>query len=476
MSDYGLIVGGKKVSTKETYGVVNPATEAIVGQCPIASPDDLDAAVDAAAKAFETWSQVPDAERAAACEKIAEAIGEHSEELARLLTQEQGKPLSAGSRFEIGGAGAWAGYTASLSLADKVLQDDDKARIVQTRKPLGVVASITPWNFPVMIAIWHLVPAIRAGNTVVVKPSPSTPLSTLRLVEIINEVLPAGVVNCVTGTDELGQWMTEHPGVHKVIFTGSIPTGKKVLQSSADSLKRVTLELGGNDAGIVLDDADPAAIAPGIFQGAFMNNGQVCAALKRLYVPESLYDDVCKELVALAASDSSGETMGDGMDESVTQGPLANRMQYDKVCSLLDDAVENGGRVLCGGEKPDGPGYFLPYTLVADVSDGMRIVDEEQFGPLLPIIKYTDLDDAVRRANGLDAGLGGSVWSADAERASNVAARLECGTAWVNQHGPISPNVPFGGVKCSGIGVEFAEEGLHEYTTIQVVNVAKSAA
>ncbi len=471
MSDFGLIINGKKLATAESFGVINPATEEIVAQCPVASKEQLDAAVSAAANAYKTWSKVSDEERAAACGKIAAAISDHADELARLLTQEQGKPLD-GSRFELGGAGAWAGYTGSLSLPDKVIQDDENARIIQTRKPLGVVGSITPWNFPLMIAIWHVVPAIRTGNTVVLKPSPFTPLSTLRMVEIVNEVLPPGVLNCVTGTNELGQWMTEHEGIAKIIFTGSVQTGKKVMGSSANSLKRVTLELGGNDAGIVLDDADPASIAPGIIQGAFMNNGQVCAALKRLYVPASIYDKMCDELVKAAPTGK----MGNGLDEDTAQGPLANKMQYEKVVGLLEDAKARGGRVLCGGEVPDGPGYFVPFTIIADVSGGMRIVDEEQFGPLLPVIKYTDLDDAIAQANGLEVGLGGSVWSSDTGKASAVAARLESGTAWVNQHGPIAPNVPFGGVKCSGIGVEFGEEGLAEYTTIQVVNVAKSAA
>lgn len=468
MAEFGLIIDGKKIATAETFGVINPATEEIVGECPIASKAQLDQAVAAAAAAFKTWSRTPDAERAAVCGKIAEAIGEHADELATLLTKEQGKPL-AGAKFEIGGSSAWAGFTGSLSLPDKVIQDDEKAKIVQTRKPLGVVGSITPWNFPVMIGIWHIVPAIRTGNTVVIKPSPYTPLSTLRMVEIVNEVLPPGVLNCVAGKDELGQWMTEHPGIQKIIFTGSIPTGKKVMSSSASNLKRVTLELGGNDAGVVLDDADPATIAPGIVKGAFMNNGQVCAALKRLYVPASLYDELCEKLVEAAQQGK----MGNGLDEGVTQGPLANKMQFDKVLALLEDAKAHGGRVLCGGEKSSGPGYFLAHTIVADVADGMRIVDEEQFGPLLPVIKYTDLDDAIARANGLETGLGGSVWSANADRASAVAARLECGTAWINQHGGIAPNVPFGGVKCSGIGVEFGEEGLQEYTTIQILNVPR---
>ena len=473
MPDYGLIINGTKVMTEDAFPVINPATEEPVAQCPFATRDQLDDAVRAAAVAFTTWSQVPDEERAAACEKMSAAITQHAEELAQILTQEQGKPLNgAGSRFELGGAAAWAGYAASLSLPDKIIQDDDQALIVQTRKPIGVVGSITPWNWPLMIAIWHVVPAIRAGNTVVIKPSPYTPLSTLRMMEILNGVLPPGVLNCVTGEDELGAWMTEHEGIQKIIFTGSVNTGKKVMGSSAQSLKRLTLELGGNDAGIVLDDVDPAAVAPGIIQGAFMNNGQTCAALKRLYVHESVHDALCEQLVAALAD----TPMGNGLDENVLQGPIQNKMQFDKVVDLLEDARANGGRVLCGGEVPDQPGYFMPFTLVADVNDGMRIVDEEQFGPLLPIIKYSDLDDAIAKANGLEVGLGGSVWSSDAKRGADVAARLECGTAWVNSHGGIAPNVPFGGVKCSGIGVEFGEEGLQEYTTIQIVNVARAAA
>jgi len=472
MADYGLIINGEKVPTEDSFPVINPATEAVIGQCPFATRDQLDRAVRAATEAFTDWSRVPDAERAAVCGRIAETLTEHAEELAQLLTLEQGKPLNGlGSRFELGGAAAWAGHTGTLSLPDVVIQDDAAARVVQTRKPIGVVGSITPWNWPLLIAIWHIVPAIRTGNTVVIKPSPYTPLSTLRMVEIINGVLPPGVLNCVTGEDELGQWMTEHPAIQKIIFTGSINTGKKVMGSSAKSLKRLTLELGGNDAGIVLDDVDPAAVAPGIIGGAFINNGQTCAALKRLYVHDSIYDEMCARLVEAA----SNVKMGNGLDEDTMQGPIQNKMQYGKVVGLYDDAVAQGGRVLCGGKLDGGTGYFMPYTLVADVTDGMRIVDEEQFGPLLPIIRYTDLDDAIRHANGLETGLGGSVWSADPERGAEIAARLECGTAWVNSHGGIAPNVPFGGVKCSGIGVEFGEEGLKEYTTIQIVNISKAA-
>jgi acyl-CoA reductase-like NAD-dependent aldehyde dehydrogenase len=464
---YGLIIGGEKVATAETTEVRDPATGEIVGECPVATRADLDRAVEAARKAYKSWSGSSDDERKAAVARIADAIHANMEELAELLTREQGKPLNGmGSRFELHGAEAWARHTGSLDLPVEVLSDDETGRVELHRKPLGVVGSITPWNFPVLIAIWHIVPAIRTGNTVVIKPSPYTPLSTIRLVELLNDVLPPGVLNVVAGRDDLGQMMTEHPDIQKIVFTGSCPTGKKVMQTAAATLKRVTLELGGNDAGIVLPDAKPKEIAEGLFWGAFINNGQTCAALKRLYVPDAIYDEVCETLVDYAAN----VPVGNGLDENSVLGPIQNKMQYDKVVDLVEDAKRNGARVLCGGEAPGGDGFFYPVTIMADATDGMRIVDEEQFGPVLPIIRYTNLDDAIARANGLDVGLGGSAWSPDVDKAKAVAARLECGTAWVNSHGAIKPFAPFGGVKGSGIGVEFGKLGLEEYTSVQVVH------
>jgi acyl-CoA reductase-like NAD-dependent aldehyde dehydrogenase len=467
MKRYELVIGGEKVATSEHLEIRDPATGDVVGECPVATREDLDRAVDAARKAYRSWSVTPDAERKAAVHRIADAVHAHMEELAELLTREQGKPLNGmGSRFELHGTEAWARHTADLELPVEVLHDSDNGRVELHRKPLGVVGSITPWNFPVLIAIWHVVPAIRTGNTVVIKPSPYTPLSTIRLVEILNEVLPPGVLNVVAGRDDLGQMMTEHPHIQKIVFTGSCATGKKVMQTASGTLKRVTLELGGNDAGIVLPDANPKEIAERLFWGAFINNGQTCAALKRLYVPDNLYDEVCDALVEYASKVS----MGSGLDEQNVLGPIQNKMQYDKVVELVEDAKARGGRILCGGESPEGPGYFYPVTIVADVTDGMRIVDEEQFGPVLPIIRYTDVEDAIERANGLDVGLGGSAWSSDVEKAKAVASRLECGTAWVNNHGAIKPFAPFGGVKGSGIGVEFGKLGLEEYTSVQVVH------
>ncbi len=466
MTAFDVTLNGEPVSVSDHFEVRNPATGDLVGHAPNGSAEHLDRAVSAARAAFVTWSQTSDEVRAKACRDIAETIGQHAEELAQLLTLEQGKPLNGlGSRFEIGGAQAWAAHTASLSLPVKVLQDDAQGRVELHRKPIGVVGSITPWNWPVMIAVWHILPAVRSGNTVVVKPSPYTPLSTLRLVALMNQVLPPGVVNsvcCDDRTSNLGAAISAHPGIGKVVFTGSTNTGKKVMANAADTIKRLTLELGGNDAGIVLPDVDPKAIAEGLFWGAFINNGQTCAAMKRLYVHEQVYDAVCAALTDYAKA----IPVGPGTDEASILGPINNAMQFDKVKRLVD-AAKQKGRVLLGGAP--GEGLFFPPTLIADLSNDDPLVFEEQFGPALPIIKYRDIEEAIRLANDSPNGLGGSVWSSDIEQAKQVARRLECGSVWINKHGAVQPNAPFGGVKSSGLGVEFGEEGLAEYTDIQVV-------
>ncbi|QFZ87559.1 aldehyde dehydrogenase family protein [Variovorax paradoxus] len=461
-----MTIGGRAVPGTASFEVRNPANGQVIGTAPNGSRDDLAAAVAAAQKAFTSWSRKSDDELAAACRAVTEKIGAHAEELARLLTLEQGKPLNGlGSRWELGGAAAWAGATAALSLPPRVLQDNAQGHVEIFRKPVGVVGSITPWNFPVLIAVWHVLPALRTGNTVVIKPSPYTPLATLRFVELLNEVLPEGVVNsvsCDDRTSNLGADMASDPVIRKIVFTGSCATGKKVMQSAASTMKRLTLELGGNDAGIVLPDADPKAIAEGLFWGAFLNNGQTCAAMKRLYVHASIHDDVCEHLAAFAKQ----VPMGDGMDEKNVLGPVQNRMQFDKVARLVADA-KTKGQLLTGGAP--GEGLFFPATIIAGLKNGDALVDEEQFGPALPIIRYTDVEEAIRAANDSENGLGGSVWSKDIEHAKRIASRLECGSVWINKHGAIQPNAPFGGVKASGLGVEFAEEGLKEYTDAQVI-------
>jgi acyl-CoA reductase-like NAD-dependent aldehyde dehydrogenase len=395
-------------------------------------------------------------------------------ELMTLVTKETGKPLGGlngvGAGMEVGGSIAWTHVTADLTLPVEVIQDNADARVEVHRKPLGVVASITPWNWPLMIAIWHVIPALRAGNTVVIKPSEYTPVATARFVELANTVLPPGVLNIVTGGPEVGAAISSHPGIDKIVFTGSTPTGKKIMQSSAGNLKRLTLELGGNDAGIVLPDVDPKEVAAKLFGVCFHNNGQTCACLKRLYVHESIYEDVCAELAALAQA----AVVGNGLEEGTQLGPIQNKAQLEIVKALAEDARANGGRFLAGGKVREGKGYFFEPTIVADLGNGSRLVDEEPFGPILPVIKYRDIDEAIRLANDSPNGLGGSVWSRDPALAAQLALRLECGTAWVNEHGAIQPDAPFGGVKQSGLGVEFGRYGLEEYTSIQTLKVMKN--
>jgi len=459
-----MTINGQLRAAAKTRDVPNPATGGIVGQMPLATPADLDDAVAAAKAAFVKWSATPDDVRVKACVDIADVLHANAEELAQLLTREQGKPLGGlGSRFELGGAEGWARYTAGLELKPKILQDNQDGKVELFRKPIGVVGSITPWNWPLMIAIWHIVPALRTGNTVVIKPSPYTPLSTLRMVELLNTVLPPGVLNCVTGEDSIGALMSAHKDIGKMVFTGSTATGKKVMASAAGTLKRLTLELGGNDAGIVLPDAKPASIVEGIFWGAFINNGQTCGALKRLYVHDSIHDELCAALVDYA----SKIPVGDGLDERSVLGPIQNRMQFDKVSRLVEDAKARGGQVLLGGQAPE-KGLFYPLTIIAGLTNGIALVDEEQFGPVLPIIRYSNVEDAIAMANDNPNGLDASVWSNDIAAAKAIAARMESGTTWINKHAAIQPNAPMGGVKSSGIGVEFGEEGLAEYTTIQV--------
>ncbi len=463
---FAMFIDGKPVSTKSTIAVMNPSTGTLVGKMPLATAKHIEAAVASAKKAFATWKNVTDADRAAACLAVANKIEKHAEELATLLTKEQGKPLGGlGSRFELGGALAWTRHTAGLNLPFELLQDSPEGRVELHRKAIGVVVSVTPWNWPVMIACWHIIPAIRAGNTVVIKPSPNTPLSTLRMVELMNEVLPPGVVNCITCENAAAAILTMHPDVAKITFTGSTATGRKIMEGASATLKRLTLELGGNDAGIVLADADPKAIAEGLFWGAFINNGQTCAALKRLYVHDDIYDDVCEALVAY----SKNIAVGDGLDPASALGPIQNEMQLKKVKSLVAEAKKKGGKILLGGKPSGGSGYFYPITLVADVDNGFKLVDEEQFGPVLPIIRFKTIEEAIAKANDNSAGLGGSVWSKDIAKAQAIASRLECGTVWINKHGAIQPNAPFGGVKQSGFGIEFGEEGLKEFTTVQTV-------
>ncbi len=468
MGQLAMTIGGQPAATERSFGVRNPATGDVFADAPDCTPGQLDAAMEAAAKAYPDWRGDEEARRHALRTMAGVLMGSLAE-LAPLLTSEQGKPLND-ANLEVFGSAMWCSYYADLERQREIIQEDAEALVEVVRRPLGVVAAITPWNFPLNLAFWKIAPALRAGNTLVVKPSPFTPLTTLRAVELLQQCLPPGVLNVVSGGDELGAAMTGHPVPRKVSFTGSVETGKKVALSAAPDLKRVTLELGGNDAAIVLDDVDPQAVADGLFGGAFANNGQVCSAIKRVYVPEGLYDEVVDVLAARARA----VTVGDGTDPATKLGPVNNAPQFERVKELVADALAHGGRAVTGGKAMDRPGYFFEPTILAGLSDGVRIVDEEQFGPALPVVSYRDVDDALARANATNFGLSGSVWGADEERATAVAGRLECGTAWVNVHLALAPFQPFGGFKWSGIGVENGPWGLAGFTDVQAVHRSRT--
>jgi acyl-CoA reductase-like NAD-dependent aldehyde dehydrogenase len=390
--------------------------------------------------------------------------------LAELLTREQGKPVQQ-SKDEINRAATLTEGMLEIRFETQIIVDDAEKRIELRYVPLGVAGIITPWNAPINLAIGPLVSALYTGNTVVLKPSPYTPLSTLKIGELIRDVFPRGVVNFIAGGDQLGQWMTEHPGIDKISFTGSVATGKKVMASAASTLKRVTLELGGNDAAIVLDDVDPKVVAPKLFFAGFVNSGQVCMAIKRIYAHEKIYDALCEAL----AEEARKWTVGDGLDPATKLGPIQNRMQYDKVVDVIAETKKAGGVFLAGAEQPQTAGYFVNPALVTGLDESSRLVREEQFGPIVPVLKFTDVNDALRRANDTRYGLSGSVWSKDPERAALVAAKLEVGTAWVNQHRATAANVPFGGAKESGIGRTYSDLGLKSYMEPRVVSILKQA-
>ncbi|WP_431030593.1 aldehyde dehydrogenase family protein [Plantibacter sp. RU18] len=468
MPAYDSLLASITTDAVSARDVFDPATGELIGRAPLLTSAEADAAVDRAADAQAAWAALGHEERSAVLHRAADAVEAQSEALAQILSREQGKPLNGpNARFEVGACVSWLRVTADTPTPTQVVVDDGSDYAELHYRPIGVVGAITPWNWPMMIAIWQIAPALRMGNTVVAKPSEYTLLSGLALIAVLNEALPSGVLIAAPGDGGIGAGLVANAAVGKIMFTGSTATGKKIIEASAGNVTRLTLELGGNDAGIVLPDVDPEAIAEQLFWGAFINTGQTCAALKRLYVHDDVYEAVCDALVEVASS----MPMGIGLDEANVLGPLQNAMQFDVVDRLVEAARRSGARVLLGGDpKRDQPGHFYPATLIADIDPTNDLVVEEQFGPVLPIVRYTDLDEAITLANGLDVGLGASVWSADRDRARDVAARIEAGTVWINSHGGVHPMIPFGGVKQSGYGLEFGVDGLKAASVPQVIN------
>ncbi|QQD17004.1 aldehyde dehydrogenase family protein [Spongiibacter nanhainus] len=464
---FSMTINGRAHQAEQMMDVVNPATGDVFAQAPRATQADLDAAVAAAQQAFPKWRAVPYEERAALMLKAGDAILANAEELTELFTAEQGRPLTL-AKEEILGAGMWFKGMAQFSMPAEVVEDTDERRVEVHREPIGVVCGIVPWNFPVLLASWKMSHALLAGNTMVLKPSPYTPLTSLRVGQILNKVLPEGVLNVISGGDELGPMMTAHPGFAKISFTGSTATGKRIMEAAAKDLKRITLELGGNDACIVLPDVNVDEVAQKLFMGAFFNTAQVCVATKRLYIHDSIYDELKEKLHGLAQV----MKVGNGAEADSIFGPLQNKPQFERVKAMMAGAKDRGLTLLEGGPVPD-RGYFLPLTLVDNPPEDDPVVVEEAFGPLLPLLRYSDVDEVIERANNSEYGLAGAVWSSDIDKAMAVAKRLDTGTVWINQNLQTTPNTPLGGHKHSGIGVENGRDGLMEFTQPKTIFIPK---
>jgi acyl-CoA reductase-like NAD-dependent aldehyde dehydrogenase len=466
--EYRLLIGGELIEGASTFDVVNPATGAVLASCPRATRLQLDRAVAAAHTAFDPWAATALEERRKLLLHLAQALQAQAEAMAQLLTLEQGKPL-AQARRELARSVDTIRELAALNLSIELLKDGPTDRIVRQYLPLGVVAAITPWNSPMLLLVVKVVPALLAGNTVVIKPAPTTPLTTLRFGELCAQIFPPGVVNVITDQNDLGDHLTRHPQVAKVAFTGSTATGRKVMAAVAGTLKRLTVELGGNDAAIVLDDVEPHEVAPKIFNGAMVNCGQVCFAIKRVYAHRSIYDSLCNELARLA----DGAVVDDGAKEGTQIGPVQNARQFERLKNLLETTRAHG-RIIAGGTAMDRPGFFIRPTIVRDIADDTPLVQEEQFGPILPVLDYLDLDEVIDRVNASQYGLGATVWSADVRRAEAVALKLQTGVVWINKHLDLPTDVAVGGAKQSGFGTEMGEEGLREFTQSKVISMKLS--
>ncbi|KAI4925737.1 uncharacterized protein J4E92_006473 [Alternaria infectoria] len=463
------IVDGKQRGSDNIHHGINPATGQQLWDVPIASEQDLNDAVAAAKKAFPAWRDTPIEKRKELLNKVAESYQQHTDDFVNLLCKESGKPRKFAA-IEVGAVAGFIGHHLTLDVPSEKVEDEEKT-IYTEYSPLGVCGAICPWNFPLVLSTGKIAPALMTGNCMIVKPSPFTPYTALKFVELAQEILPAGVLQVVGGNNELGVQMCLHPDIAKISFTGSIATGKKVMETSAKTLKRVTLELGGNDASIILPDVDIKKTAPEVVMGAFQNSGQVCVATKRIYIHESIYKEFLEEMVNFTKSIK----IGNPDDGDNLLGPVQNQMQYERVKGFFEDSKAKGYKFAAG--QPDvstGKGYFIQPTIIDNPPNDSRIIQEEPFGPIVPTQPWSDLDEVVARANNTNTGLGACVWGKDVEKACKVARRLEAGSVFVNSWEKPTPQAIFGGHKESGIGGEWGKTGLLAYCNPHVMHVYKS--
>lgn len=482
VSDYlkkthGQLINGESYAnaSNTTIDVINPATEAVIAHVYSASDEEVDQAVSAARHCFDTkWKSTLPYQRAQLMNKFADLIETNGEEIAQLETLCSGKQINASRMFEIQQAASFLRYYAgwATKISGETLTPSfpsmagEQYTAFTRREPIGVVAGIIPWNFPVMIAIWKLGAALAVGCTVVLKPSEFTPLSLLRVVELAKEAgFPDGTINLVQGRGDVGEKLIRHPHVAKVSFTGSVPTGLKVGKTAMESnLTRCTLELGGKNAAALLDDADIDKAVMGLFMTGYIHQGQVCAAPERIYVPRSRLEELTTKLAAQL--DKAG--IGSPLDDSLMFGPISNGPQYQKVCRFLETAASES-RILHGGHPLPGDGYFVEPTIVEAASNSETLMQAETFGPIITFMPYDDESELVELMNDTPFGLSASLWTNDLSRAMRLVPQIEAGTVWVNMHTLVDPSVPFGGAKCSGIGREFGSAFIDDYTNLKSV-------
>lgn len=476
---HGLYINGRwQASQAEQRLVVyNPADGQQISSTADANAADVELAVTSAHQAFNAgvWAQRLPAERERILLRYADLLEQHSEELAQLETLEQGKSINISRAFEVGCALNWMRYTAGLTtkITGQTLDvsipmpPGAKYQVYTRKEPIGVVAGIVPWNFPLLIGMWKVMPALAAGCSIVIKPAETTPLTLLRMAELASEAgVPPGVFNVVTGRGTVcGKALTEHPLIAKVSFTGSTPVGKGIARAAADRLTRVTLELGGKNPAIVLKDADLPQVIEGLMAGSFLNQGQVCAASSRIYIEAPIYD----RLVAGFEQAVKSLSVGPGMDGSTQINPLVSQAHRDKVAAYLDDARNKRAELISGCAGPDAQGFYIPPTLVLNPDDKLNLAREEVFGPVVNLIRVADAEEALRKANDTDYGLTASLWTTSLQAAMAYTPRIQAGTVWVNTHTLIDANMPFGGFKQSGSGRDFGPDWLDAYTEAKSV-------